>query len=630
MAAAGSCVLAAHASAAVNVTTHHGDSQRTGWNPRETVLNPKTVSSASFGRVGSVAVDAQIDAQPLYVAGQTISGKGTHNVVYVATENNSIYAIDGDTGAVLLQKNLGAPVPLSALPGECTDNSHIVGVNATPVIDVAAQTLYVVAYTFENGSPVYRVHALDLGSLTDRIPPRVVTAVGTLSPTQTRYVFDPSVVRARAALLLSHGRLYAAFGSFCDHKANIARGWVIGWQAASLTPLSNADLVQRQATTQNNYFLSGIWMSGFGIAADGLGRIYFTTANSDPSGTTFQPPYGLAESVIKMRFDLTSVVSYFTPANFADLEARDLDFGSGGVTLLPHQPGHYPRLAVAAGKAGIMYLMNADSLGGRSTGQTDNVLGQYEIGHCNCGASYFRGADGVGRVVSSGGSNVITWRLFTAWARPRLFVESKSRFISNGENKGFFTTVSSNGVKANSQIIWAVGRPVDRSPGTVTLYAFDPSNIDRSRRMVRLFAGAAGTWPTGGLANVVPVVANGRVFVGSYKQLTIFGLKKGAPARVATEADRNATPGIDSEPALPGHSIYGVLVEKTDSALKLRTRSGDVITVDPREATRTFNSVVLVLGDALLVRGDYDREGMLRARSILRAKNSPALWGRDS
>jgi len=626
---AGSCVLAAGASAAaVNVTTYHGDPQRTGWNARESILNPTTVSSASFGQVGNVVVDAQIDAQPLYVAGQNISGQGTHNVVYVATENNSIYAIDGDTGTVLLRKNLGTPVPLSALPGECTDNSHIVGITATPVIDVAAQTLYVVAYTFENGTPVYRVHALDLGSLTDRLPPRVIAAVGTLNPTQTKYVFDASVVRARAALLLSHGRLYAAFGSFCDHKANVARGWVIGWQAASLTPLTNADLVQRQARTQNNYFLSGIWMSGFGMAGDSLGRVFFTTGNSDPSGTTFQPPFGLAESVIKMKPDLTTVLSYFTPASFADLEASDLDFGSGGVTLLQRQPGNYPRLAVAAGKAGIMYLMNADSLGGHT--QSDNVLGQYQIGRCNCGASYFRGADNVGRVVSSGGSNVMTWTVNTAGGTPRLGVESTSETISNGENKGFFTTVSSNGVTANSQIIWAIGRPVDRSPGTVNLYAFDPSNIDGSKRMARLFAGAAGNWPTGGLANLVPVVANGRVFVGSYQQLTIFGMKNGATARVAAEADRNAAPRIDREPALPGHSIYGVLVGKTNSLLKLRTRSGKVITVDPREATKTFHSVVLVMGGALLVRGDYDRGGVLRARSILRAKSSPALWGEDS
>jgi outer membrane protein assembly factor BamB len=637
MFAAGYCALTARASAAaVNVTTYHGDPQRTGWNARESLLNPTTVSSASFGQVGNVVVDAQIDAQPLYVAGQSISGQGTHNVVYVATENNSIYAIDGDTGTVLLQKNLGTPVPWSALPGQCTDNSHIVGITATPVIDVAAQVIYIVAYTYEGGAPVYRVHALDLGSLTDKLPPVVIAAVGTLSPTKTKYVFDPSVARARVALLLSHGRLYAAFGSFCDQRADVARGWVLGWQAASLTPLLNADLVDRQSTSQNSFFLSAVWMSGFGITADSLGRLFFVTGNSDPSGTTFQPPYGLAESVIKMTPDLSTVLSYFTPAgagvSFADLEAGDQDFGSGGVTLLQRQPGNYPRLAVAAGKAGIMYLMNADSLGGHNLGsvQPDNVLGEYRIGSCFCGASYFRGTDGVGRVVSSGGSNVTTWKLYTGGATPRLGVESKSGAIGNGENAGFFTTISSNGVQANSQIIWAIGRPLNRSPGTINLYAFDPSNISSTKRMARLFAGAAGTWPTGGYANLVPLVANGRVFVGSYQQLAIFGIKNGATARVAVGADQNAATNIDTEPALPGHSIYGVLVEKTNSLLKLRTRSGKVITVDLREATKTFHSVVPVLGGALLVRGDYDREGVLRARSILRAKSLPALWGQDN
>jgi len=193
----------------------------------------------------------------------------------------------------------------------------------------------------------------------------VISAVGTLNPTKAQYVFDPSVVRARAALLLSHGRLYAAFGAFCDQKADVARGWVIGWQAASLTPLSNADLVDRQSTSQNNFFLSGVWMSGFGIAADSLGRLFFVTGNSDPGGTTFQPPYGLAESVIKMTPDLSTVLSYFTPAgagvSFADLEASDLDFGSGGVLLFGM--GKRNILATAS-KESVIYLLDADNLGG--------------------------------------------------------------------------------------------------------------------------------------------------------------------------------------------------------------------------------------------------------------------------
>ena len=630
------CAVGANAAAdPVNITTYHGNVLRNGWNARETVLKPTTVKSAAFGLVKSVNLDAQIDAQPLYVSGQSIASLGTHNVVYVATENNSVYAIDGDTGNILLNRSLGAPVPIAALPGQCADNSDMVGITATPVIDVASQTLYILAYTFENNAPVYRIHALALATLMDKISPAAVSSIGTLNPTNSKYAFDPSVARARAALLLSKGNVYAAFSSFCDQKANVARGWIVGWRASSLAPFSTGALLQRQSTNQTNFFLNSVWMSGYGIAADGFGRLFFVTGNSDPSGTAFQPPFNLAESVVKLTPDLSTVVSYFTPAgvgvDYATLEASDLDFGSGGVMLIPRQPGNYPRLAVAAGKVGIMYLMNADSLGGHNlgNGKPDNVIGQYQIGACYCGESYFRGADGVGRVVSSGGSSIITWKLNTTGATPRLGVESRSVPISNGENAGFFTTISSNGLQAKSQIIWAIGRPVDNAPGTINLQAFDPSHISASGRMVLLFSGAAGTWPKNGHANLVPLVANGRVFVGSYKQLSIFGISKSLPALVDTASSRPATADVVTEPALPGHSIYGVLIAKANGLLKLRTRTGAVITIDSRDATKAYQSVVPVLGGALLARGEYDHEGIFHARSILRAKDLPTLWGKD-
>ena len=150
-----------HASAdPVQVSTYHGDAQRTGWNAVESVLTPATVGSAAFKQLSSVALDAQIDAQPLYIGSQAITGQGIHNVIYSVTENDTVYAIDADTGTILLQRNFGTPVQISQLPGACDNNSNIVGITATPVIDTAAKTLYVIAYTFENNAAIYRMHAL--------------------------------------------------------------------------------------------------------------------------------------------------------------------------------------------------------------------------------------------------------------------------------------------------------------------------------------------------------------------------------------------------------------------------------------------------------------------------------------
>ena len=144
--------------------------------------------------------------------------------------------------------------------------------------------------------------------------PTVVTGTGTLNPSNAKYNFNPSAARSRPALLLANGNVYAAFTSFCDFNANIARGWVLGWNAASLQPLPQPALLNRQSTTANNYFLSTVWMSGYGISVDTAGSLFVVTGNGDPSGTAYNPPYGIAESVVKLSSDLTTVQSIFTPA----------------------------------------------------------------------------------------------------------------------------------------------------------------------------------------------------------------------------------------------------------------------------------------------------------------------------
>ena len=189
----------------VNVVTYHYDTLRTGWNPNETVLTTSNVNSSTFGVLAQVALDDQVDAQPLIV----------NDTVYVVTENNTVYAIDGGTGAILNSNNLGPPVQQSTLPGHCTQNGSEVGIQSTPVIDVAAGVMYVLTYTWENNLPVFRIHQLALSNLAE-INNSVVAASHVLSDGQTVFTFNARYQRQRSALLEANGNVYAAFASFAD------------------------------------------------------------------------------------------------------------------------------------------------------------------------------------------------------------------------------------------------------------------------------------------------------------------------------------------------------------------------------------------------------------------------------
>jgi hypothetical protein len=219
-----------------DVVTHHYDVQRTGRNSHEKVLTASNVKSATFGLLHSVAVDDEVDAQPLVLTNQSISGApGNRTVVYVATEGNTVYAIDASSGTVLLKRNFGTPVPKSAF-GYCSFNTIHIGINSTPVIDRAAGKLFVITYTSDGGVPTYRLHALSLTTFADAIPPVVVTASHRLT-NGTTYTFQASKDRQRAALLEANGNVYVAFASFCDLFANVSRGWLsrpMHWSAAMI------------------------------------------------------------------------------------------------------------------------------------------------------------------------------------------------------------------------------------------------------------------------------------------------------------------------------------------------------------------------------------------------------------
>jgi len=505
----------------VAVTTYHYNNKRTGWNSHEGTLTPANVSSSAFGLLNTVFLDDQVDAQPLVVPSVLITAgknQGKHDVVYVATNGNTVYAIDTQNGTVLLKKKFGKPVPS---PLGCNNNGPNVGIHSTPVVDLASKTLYVIVYNNDSTGPAYRIHALDLGDLTDKVAPQVIAASHPLTD-GSQFEFNATYQRQRPALLLANGNIYAGFGSFCDFAPNLSRGWLLGWSADSLTPLPANQLTDLQASAFFDFFLSAIWMSGYGPATDDDGNVLFVTGNSSPVGNSYDGVTNIQESVVKVSPDLTSVLDLFTPSNEAWLDYTDGDFGSGGVLVLPDQPGPVPHLAVAAGKAGTMFLMNADDLGGFDN-KKNHVLGSYSVGPCWCGQSYFVDpTDGAARVVSSGGYRAKVWKLETS-PRPALTLSTSSPPVPGGQAPGFFTTISSNGTA--NPIIWALSHPLSPLKTTINLYAFNPRSGGPT--MQQLFKGTAGVWPSFfGNSNLVPVVANGKVFVASYMRLQIFGLKK--------------------------------------------------------------------------------------------------------
>ncbi|MGA8557103.1 MAG: hypothetical protein WB630_22035, partial [Candidatus Acidiferrales bacterium] len=515
------------------------------------------------------------------------------------------------------------------LPGECNNNGSNVGINSTPVINVASRTLYVIAYVYNsaNNSEEFMLHALNLTTLADKVTPVVVSATHTLSDGKTEYNFTAGSSRQRPALLEANGNIYAGFGSFCDINANLSRGWMLAWNATTLAPITQKHLNNQvlAANSPNDFFLTSIWMSGYGPSSEGSGNVFFVTGNSDPSGTTYDKTnaVNLSESVIEISSTLNRIVSYFSPtdsgADVAELDQNDEDFGSGGVMLLPKQPGSDPNLAVAAGKAGIMYLMKTGNLGGENSSK---VVGEYSVGNCWCGPSFFTGSDGVGRVVSSGGSNINVWKVQTSPSTALVAdPEFTSPSISTGQDPGFFTTVSSNGTTAGSAIIWVVGRPFN-STYDVTLYAFNAASG------AQLYSGTAGTWPnTGGNANIVPMVANGKVYVASYRMLSVFGVAGTGNALIsASQVVRLAAP---AQPAASPHQISGFVREISGTRVVIQARDGKQITVDLTETISHHAAVQAGVGDPVLARGNYDQDGVLQATSFLHAKPQPVLWGPD-
>lgn len=623
VARAASAVAFSRASqSAFAIATYHYDNLRTGWNDDETTLNYSNVNASKFGLLHTVALDDQVDTQPLVIPNVTTTrgakSGSAHDVVYVTTESNSVYAIDASSGTVLFQTNLGPPVPT---PLGCNNNGPNVGIDGTPVIDQAAGVMYVVAYTLENSYPTYRIHELSLSNLTDVVPSVIVSASHKLTNGAT-YTFNATYQRQRPGLLEANGNIYVGFGSFCDFNASQSRGWLLGWQAGTLAALGANRLNDALSASPDSFFLSSIWMSGYGVAADPTGNVYFVTGNSDYSGTTYNGVTNVQESVVKVSADLTQLLSIFTPSNQGMLDAYDEDFGSGGVMLLPQIGSRVP-MAAAIGKVGTMYLLDQSSLGGYNPSGPNNDLAEVYAGGCWCGPSYYAVKNTHQRIVASGDASVTVWKVQPKSSSKLSLMGSVS--LPSGQDPGFFTTITStkNGKHA---IVWALARP-QSVPGPMTLFALKAEPAHGSSQLQTLWQETAGFWASSyGNANAVPVVANGKAYVATYQQLDIFGLG-GSAAHLA--GGHAIPPSAYAAVIKTPNEVTGKLVRVNGSFLTVQNRAGKLVRVDDALAVKHERTAVLVAGEAFDVRGTYDAAGVMHAAAIVRAKPSPSTWAPD-
>jgi hypothetical protein len=341
--------------------------------------------------------------------------------------------------------------------------------------------------------------------------------------------------------------------------------------------------------------------------------VYFTTGNTDYSGNSFNRVTNIAESAVAMSADLSAVDGLFTPKDHRTLDQCDCDFSAGGLMLMPDQPGKFTHLAAALGKGGNLYLLNADNL--------HKEFGAYFIAPCWCGPSYYQGSDGAGRVVTSAGTSIDVWKVLAGpKIQPSLSEQSEYDNIADGQDWGFFTSVSSNGSTAGTDVVWAVGRPTDNNPAYVDLYAVNPDSGQL------LFSEVAGQWlNTSGNSNIVPMVANGLVYVASDQMLTIFGLGGSHKATLPK------IKFVDMRPALlPGeHDVYGTVLSVKNQSASIRERNGGVLKLEFGDAVRNASYVPPEQGHAVHARGMIDKSGLMHARSLLHAKDRTAMWPAD-
>ena len=503
----------------VNVLTYHNDVARTGQNLSEAMLTTTNVNSGQFGLLGTIPVDGLVDAEPLYVGGMTISG-GTHNVLFVATENDSVYAFDADTFAQLWHKALLSGTNESPSDDRgCGQVEPMIGITSTPVIDLTAGahgTIFVVAMSKNGGTYFQRLHALDLTTGSDLMTATTVTATapgtgtGNSGGTQT---FNAASYEERAALLLLNGAIYTTWTSHCD--APNYTSWVISYNESNLAQKSVLNLTANGATQGGKE--GGIWMAGAGPAADSSGNIYFLIGNGtfDTTLSNGFPSHGdYGNSFVKLSASGSSltVPDYFTMHNACCASSsesnQDVDLGSGGAMVLPDlkDSGNVTHhLAVGAGKDTNMYIVDRDNMG-HFNASNDNAIYQKLSNALGGGVwsapAYFNNTVFCGPV----SNNLMAFPISNA----KLATSPSSSTPHSFGYPGTTPSISANGT--TNGIVWAI----QNGSSTGTLFAYNAADLSL------LFSGTFTTNSDDKF--VTPMIANGKVYVGTPNAVVVFGL----------------------------------------------------------------------------------------------------------
>lgn len=504
-------------SGSADVLTYHNDNARDGLNDQETVLTGANVNSADFGKIGFFSMDGRVDAQPLYVSALNVGG-ATHNVVFAASEHDSVYAFDADSGQVLWQVSLLGAGETPSDDRGCNQVSPEIGVTATPVIDLGAGahgTIYLVAMSKDaNGNYFQRLHALDLTTGTELAGSPVTVQAkypGSGDNSSNGYVvFDPAQYKERPGLLLLNGVVYTFWSSHCDNRPYT--GWIIAYNQTTLAQTAVLDI-----TPNGNE--ASIWASGAGPAADANGNIYFLAANGsfetmlDANGFPVSQDYGNAFLKLSTAGGALAVADYFNMDNTVAESNIDQDLGSGGALLLPAETdanGTLRHLAVGAGKDQNIYVVDTSNMGKFNPNNNDAIwqelpggLGGSEFGmpaYFN-GTLYYGAVDDVLRAFSFSQAKLSTTPVS----------QSANSFVYPGTTPGISANGTANG------IVWAV-----ENSNPAVLYAYDATNLAHE-----LYdSNQAGTRDQFGAGNkfITPTIANGKVYVGTQTGVAVFGL----------------------------------------------------------------------------------------------------------
>ena len=512
-----------------SVLTQHNDNTRAGWNANETALTTSNVNLQHFGKLFTLAVDDQVFAQPLVAGGITIRG-GLHNVVYVATVNNTLYAFDGDNGRLYWQRNFTAPGMrppkntdmAGACGGTYSDVSNNIGIIGTPVIDAGKHIIYFVARSTNNGTFVQHLHGVDLlsGSEVAGSPVAITATMSGSGDGSVNNVlnFDGQRENQRQALTLLNGVVYVTFSSHCDWGPY--HGWILGYDAGTLQ-----QQVVYNATPDGS--AGGIWESGTGMAADGQGNLYVVIGNGTVgSGGDPTNPRNRGESALKLTRSGSSlqIASYFTPANYQSLNDNDLDYGGSGALLIPNSS-----FFLTGGKDGNLVLLNKDAMGGyQSSGNlVQQVISLGTSGvELHCQPAYFKGAakefvyvwsenDALRAIPFDRGSNMLD-------QSGQIVLSS---FGPTGQN-GAVLSVSSNGNVDGTAILWAshaYGGDAEHNVVPGILRAFDANDVTKELWNNQQTAPDAA----GNFAKFAPpTIANGHVYLPTFSnQVVVYGLR---------------------------------------------------------------------------------------------------------